>query len=82
MPGTRRNPQITRDSRRSAAILTQYWYTVEDYFDTGDDYELRTFHGKCIVDAQGRQFVLLADINGLKKMGFGEIIYFDPPLMF
>jgi hypothetical protein len=64
------------DSRR-ASLLGKYWVAVERYRDTGDDSGLRKLKGKHVVDATGKRWPLLTDLDLLNRLGSAGELSFE-----
>jgi hypothetical protein len=66
----------TRDSR-SATTVGEYWNAVQLFLQTGDDIELRRFHGHYITDAGGKAVPLLTDLDELERLGAAGVLSFE-----
>jgi hypothetical protein len=64
---------------RQASLLGKYWTAVERYRDTGDASALREFRGKYIIDANGKRFRLLTDLQALDRLGSAGVLSFESP---
>lgn len=66
----------TRDSR-SASMLAEYSNAVQTFLQTGDDTELRAFHGRHVTDAEGNRVPLLTDLDELERLGAAGVLSFE-----
>jgi hypothetical protein len=65
-----------RDSRQ-ASLLGKYWTAVERYRDTGDASALKEFHGKYIIDTDGKRHRFLTDLRVLDHLGAAGVLSFE-----
>jgi hypothetical protein len=69
--------EIGVDDFRQASLIGRYWTAVERYRDTGDASALREFRGKYVIDANGRRFRLLTDLQALDRLGSAGVLSFE-----
>ncbi len=71
-----RKEVATRDSRQ-ASLVGGHWAAVQRFLQTGDDSALLQFAKKRIVDARGKRYPLLTDLNELERLGSAGVLSFE-----
>jgi hypothetical protein len=66
----------TRDSRQ-ASLVGGHWAAVQKYLQTGDDEALLKFKGKSIVDASGKRYRLLTNLEKLNRLASAGVLSFE-----
>jgi len=65
-----------RDSKY-ATDISNYWQAVDLYRDTGVSSALLRFHGKHVIDAEGRRVPFLTDLRELDRQGSAGNLSFE-----
>jgi hypothetical protein len=62
---------------KQATLLGKYWSAVELYLRTGDASALEKFAGEHIVDASGKRYPLLTNLQELDRLGSAGAFSFE-----
>jgi hypothetical protein len=62
---------------QQASVIGHYWNAVDAYIHTGDESSLKRFHGKYIIDADGKKIPLMTDTHELDRLGSAGNLSFE-----
>jgi hypothetical protein len=77
IPTKRGTGEIAVRDSRQATQLSEYWLAVHAYLQTGDASSIKTFRGKRITDANGKQVRLVTDLKELDRLGSAGVLSFE-----
>jgi len=77
LPGKKGLREIALDDSREASLVGRYWDAVRLYLQTGDNSALRRFRRKFVLDADGRRFDLMTDLDELDRLGSAGVLAFE-----
>ena len=69
--------EIALRASGQASTLGEYWNAVHRYLATGDSSGIKKFEGRHVIDAEGKQVLLLTDLRELDRLGSAGSLSFE-----